>query len=426
MGASQPLHVAMLVIILCLLGADNAEGYTLYSAHFHLWHKDAMPQPSQPVLKLPSIQQLQRKKDPAKEQEYGEGSSALSEKELAEIIPKYPVIEACHLRLQMVFGKLTETWYMDWKLWVGLTLWLSMWAKWLRSGFDEIYWQWAIFAFGVDVLILHILQYASSILSGLIVICSMLSGQALLQTYMVNKRELSLELDEAEEAASDMISRMTSMTAVPSFSTDLEDSDDLEEFECDTLYLDIGLPIEQILILFVGQVGVWCFYMTSILHSIDFAEVNYLFWFWSYLVMQMTMIFCRGSESALGNAFPIHDVHRMIKVADKVKFRLHIEDCVDDCESEKKAKRDAADKAPSFQIRPANIILRGVMGFFCNCILREIMAYTIPLMLMGFSEPMDFVVYCVGVNFICTLDDMSDRKYQMIPLSDQSEESSID
>jgi len=366
----------MLVIILCLLGADVAEGYFLSSTHSHFRHKNGMAQPSQPVLKLASNQQPQHSKDFKEAQAQGPTS------------PKYPIIEACHLRLQRVFGKYTETWYLDWKLSVGLTFWLSMWGKWLVSGFDEIYWQFALFAFGVNVMILHILQYASSIMLGLIVVCSLLTTQALLQSYLTHLRDFSLE--EASSAVS-------------------EDSDDLEEFDCDTLYLDIGLPIEQILILFTGQVGVWWFYMTSILHSIDFANVNYLFWAWAYLVMQMTMIFCRGNDSALGNAFPVHDVHRMCKNADKVKFRLHVE--------------EGAGKSPSFQISRQNILLRGVMGFFCNCILREIMAYTIPLMLMGFSEPMDFVVYCVGVNFICTLDDMSERKYKMIPLSELSEES---
>lgn len=378
MGASQPLHVAMLVIILCLLGTDIAEGYFLSSTHGHFWNEDAKPKPSQPVMTLASIQQLQRVKalqDPAHSR-----------------APKYPIIEACHLRLQTVFGKRTESWYLDWKLWVGLTFWFSMWVKWLTTEFDEIYWQFALFAFGVNVLILHILQYASTIKIGLLVVCSLLTAQALFQSYLTHLRDFTFE--QASSAVS-------------------EDSDDLDEFDCDTLYLDIGLPIEQILILFTGQVGVWWFYMTSILHSIDFADVNYLFWAWAYLVMQMTMIFCRGNDSALGNAFPVHDVHRMSKVADKVKFRLHNE--------------DAVEKIPSFKIRKENILLRGVMGFFCNCILREIMAYTIPLMLMGFSEPMDFVVYCVGVNFICTLDDMTERKYQMIPLSDdQSSQPSID
>merc|ERR1719272_1642425 len=110
------------------------------------------------------------------------------------------------------------------------------------------------------------------------------------------------------------------------------------------------------------------------------------------------MIFNRGADSVLGNAFPIADVHWIIMSANKSRWSL----------------LDAnGEKGESFQITRADIIMRGAMGFFCNSILREIMAYTIPLMLMGFSEPMDFVVYCVGVNFIFTLDDMHSRRYAL-------------
>merc|ERR1719506_2042051 len=105
------------------------------------------------------------------------------------------------------------------------------------------------------------------------------------------------------------------------------------------------------------------------------------------------MIFNRGSDSVLGNPFPTYDVYRLVVNAEKMTLRL----------------KDSDDEP--FKISKANIVMRGAMGFFCNAILREIMAYTIPLMLMGFAEPMDFVVYCVGVNFICTLDDMSERTF---------------
>merc|ERR1719263_1873045 len=67
----------------------------------------------------------------------------------------------------------------------------------------------------------------------------------------------------------------------------------------------------------------------------------------------------------------------------------------------------------TFVLGKVDLITRGCMGFLCNAILRDIMSYTIPLMLMGFSEPMDFVVYCVGVNFICCVDDMSEKTYVM-------------
>lgn len=179
------------------------------------------------------------------------------------------------------------------------------------------------------------------------------------------------------------------------------------DFEADTLYLDLLLPMEQVLILFIAQLGVWWFYMTSILGNFDFAEVNYLFWVWSYLVMQMTMIFNRGADSVLGNAFPIADVLWIIQTTGSAKWSLVGED---------------GEKGERFDVSKANIMMRGAMGFFCNSVLREIMAYTIPLMLMGFSEPMDFVVYCVGVNFICTLDDMTERTYIMTSMSPRTEE----
>jgi len=367
MGNSRPLHVVMLV--LALVGVDRAEAYFLSSAHEHFSAEDGVAQPSQPVVKLAFGK--------PQEQFYDSTVSFAGKHHNG---PKYPIIEACHLRLETVFGKYSELWYMDWKLWVGSTFWFAMWVKWLKGGFDEVYWQFALFSFGVNIVILHILQYASSIHSGLLVVCTILSLQAVIQSYLTHLRDFEVEASSSEDSA-----------------------DDLDVFDCDTLYLDLALPVEQILVLFVAQCGVWWFYMTSILNSFDFNKVNYLFWVWAYLVMQMTMIFCRGNDSALGNAFPVHDVHRICKTAHKVKFSL---------------PEEGDEKIPPFQIQSSNMLMRGVMGFFCNCILREIMAYTIPLMLMGFSEPMDFVVYCVGVNFICTLDDMSERKYKMTPISD--------
>jgi len=369
MGNSRPLHVVMLVFALVLLGVNRAEAYFLSSAHEHL--SAGVAQPSHQVARFAFGK-------PA-EQFYDSPVNFAGKPNKG---PKYPLIEACHLRLETIFGKRTETWYLDWKLWVGSTFWFAMWMRWLKCGFDEVYWQFALFSFGVNIVILHILQYAPSIRSGMLLICTILSLQAVIQSYLTHLRDFEIEAS----------------------SSDVSADDDLDEFACDTLYLDLALPVEQILVLFVSQCGVWWFYMTSILNSFDFNKVNYLFWVWAYLVMQMTMIFCRGNDSALGNAFPVHDVHRICKTAHKVKFSLPAE---------------GDDKVPQFQIQSSNMLMRGVMGFFCNCILREIMAYTIPLMLMGFSEPMDFVVYCVGVNFICTLDDMSERKYQMTPLTEE-------
>lgn len=279
---------------------------------------------------------------------------------------KYPFIARAHVQLARVFGKINEHWSADWKLWVGLFFWLAVWTKWVVHGYDEIYYQRAFFAFGINIVILHILQYASSIKTGMFFVCVILSAQHVAQSIIWFK----------SEAGDSKTPRQ-------------------EKFTCDCMYLDFSLPAEQIIVLFVSQCVIWWFYMTSILGNFDFNHVNYMFWVVAYLAMQMTMIFNRGDDSVLGNPFPVHEVHKVLLNCHKITFTL-----------------EGGDDAP-FKLSKSTVIMRGVMGYFCNGILREIMAYTIPLMLMGFAEPMDFVVYCVGVNFICTLDDMNPRVFVM-------------
>jgi hypothetical protein len=353
MGNRKWLPIATLSLLLALFEANVAEGYFLSSVHQRSGailvskaHVDSplAAEPDHPPL--------------VKEKEYHSNA-------------KYPVIEQCHLKLAIVFGKNSEYWWHDWKLWVGLTLWLAVWTKWIMHGYVEVYLERAAFAFGINIIILHYLQYTSSILSGMIGVCSLLIAQSLFESYIW-------------------------------FASEPHEEDDAD-FICDTLYLDFGLPVEQVVVLFVAQFGVWWFYMTSILGNFDFEHVNYLFWLWAYLVMQMTMIFNRGADSVLGQPFPNADVLWIIQSSSNKADEGGWWALLD----------ENGAKGEKFQISKANAIMRGLLGFFCNCILREIMAYTIPLMLMGFSEPMDFVVYCVGVNFICTLDDMSERTYVM-------------
>lgn len=315
----------------------------------------------------------------------GESQSQIAEQ-------KYPFIYAAHHQLARVLGKRVELWYHDWKLWVGLVFWCALWVKWVRFGYDEVYWERAFFAFGLNIVILHILQYSSSVIMGMFCVNVLLGVQAIAQV------GIAFGLNERQSSAN--------------------------EFLCDTLYMDLSLPALQITVLFVSQCCVWWFYMTHILFNFGGGEchawpletdegechaflkhVNYSFWLVAYLAMQMTMIMCRGEDSVLGSAFPVHDVHFLYSNCDKITVSL----------------KDS-DNEP-FQISRMNIFMRGLTGFFCNAILREIMSYTIPLMLMGFSEPMDFVVYCVGVNFICTIDDMSDRTFLVQP-KDKPEEPS--
>lgn len=336
-------RTSWLVCLLALHWASVAEGYSSASDQYEI---------------DPKVDKPNRHGD---EKKY---EAAQTHEQKLHHASKYPFIAMLHKELAKVFGKVFEDFWMDWKLWVGLVSWLSVWAKWLIFGYDDPFWQRAVFAFGINILILHHLQYASSIKAGIYAVCAVLTCQALFQSWVWSKAE-----DSGEEFV---------------------------EFDADTLYLDLALPVEQISVLFISQVSIWWFFMTSILGNFDFNHVNYVFWLVAFLSMQMTMIFNRGDDSVLGAVFPIHQVLKMVKCANECEFKLKDEE-----------------SAKPFTLSKANMSMRGITGYFCNTILREIMAYTIPLMLMGFSEPMDFVVYCVGVNFICTLDDMTKRRYSL-------------
>jgi len=365
----------MLVVAVAFILADVADGYATIAGHHEQFLANTLeeagfaqnPQGTQGESRIHDEKDGTKDGDRNHAKEFDRGAAHHTE--------KYPLINAIHTRLSKVFGRYTENWYNDWKIWTGLVLWFSIWAKWYKYGYDEVYYQRALFAFGINIVILHHLQYAdpnrTGIQTAMLGICALLTVQAFLMSYMWSKAEMA---DEDYEKMTD-------------------------KFTCDTMYLDLSLPIEQIVVLFISQVFIWWFYMTSIIGNLDFNHVNYMFWLIAYMAMQMTMIFNRGSDSVLGTAFPMHTVYELFAQADHLTLKLE-------------GNYTLIDEKP-FKVPKWNILFRGATGFFCNAILREIMAYTIPLMLMGFEEPMDYVVYCVGVNFICTLDDMADKVFEI-------------
>jgi hypothetical protein len=259
---------------------------------------------------------------------------------------KYPVINLLHKQLKKVFGDHKDLWYHDWKLWVGTLCWLSVWVRLLTADTkvkreeDVDFVTRLMFTFGINIVVLHCLQYASSVPRGLMMCAAMLVGQALFQSAVWWPIEGDLG----------------------------------EEFDCETVYMDMNVPAIQIFVLFLGQISVWWFYFTSITANFNLSEVNYFFWLVAFIVMQLTMIFNRGDDSVLGNSFPIHEWWGMVKRANEIRFEEELDD----------PKNGAGEL---ISIGRANLMMRGVLGFFCNTVLREIMAYTIPLMLMVSLSP---------------------------------------
>eukprot|EP00747_Dinoflagellata_sp_TGD_P073697 gnl/TRDRNA2_/TRDRNA2_158021_c1_seq2.p1 gnl/TRDRNA2_/TRDRNA2_158021_c1~~gnl/TRDRNA2_/TRDRNA2_158021_c1_seq2.p1 ORF type:complete len:143 (-),score=16.97 gnl/TRDRNA2_/TRDRNA2_158021_c1_seq2:219-647(-) len=52
--------------------------------------------------------------------------------------------------------------------------------------------------------------------------------------------------------------------------------------------------------------------------------------------------------------------------------------------------------------------LRQIMGFTINLTVRDLIAYTVPILLMQSSNPLHFVMNSLAVTFIVQLDDIND------------------
>jgi hypothetical protein len=396
-------------------------------------------------------------------------------------LSKYQLLATVHRGLKKVFAYHPNEWWKDWKIWVGVTLWLGVrirtFCVFKQSPSDE-YMSEFLLTFGINIVVLHLLMYAATPQRGLEITVVLVVFQAFFRSFralqdigvaltfvaenlshellipqetvmvelessvkaiveesgakilavnfrdcsrgseddanapevlvevVVNDRAPIDELVKEENLAGRLAKQLNLVQGIKDVSCNVIDVKQVnveasgdnciktKEFECDTMYMDMTLPWFQILVLFIAQIGVWWFYFASVLWNLDLHKINYTFWMASFIVMQVTMIFNRGDDSVLGAEFPVVEWYTLIRSIRRSPTLA-----------------DPETHSGPIPVHMAGLIVRGIVGYLCNTVLREIMAFTIPLMLSSFVEPMDFVVYCVGVNFICTVDDMRPKKF---------------
>lgn len=179
-------------------------------------------------------------------------------------------------------------------------------------------------------------------------------------------------------------------------------------FNAQSLYQDVSAPLIQIVFIFVGQIFLVTFYINDLYIRIDRDSISFIFWLAAFFCMQMSAFFNRGADSYLGMPWPTAEWHNIIMQADSINFS-----CI-----------SFHDKTPQppFMSRRSELVLRGIFGFMVNCIFRDILAFTIPILLCHLKTPMDFVVYCVGANFLVTMDDMEAKNFDVSAHEEEEEE----
>lgn len=127
----------------------------------------------------------------------------------------------------------------------------------------------------------------------------------------------------------------------------------------------------------------------------------------------MTMFFARGGDNShLGHTWnagqalyaPCREHLRPCFIVSRAKVLRHVEELA--------FVKEGDSDEHYFIISRMSWLLRCFFGFTVNLLLRDFIAYSVPILLMHFHSPLNCVIYSVAINFIVTLDDSDVFKYK--------------
>mmetsp|Transcript_123824 Transcript_123824/g.219460 ORF Transcript_123824/g.219460 Transcript_123824/m.219460 type:complete len:359 (+) Transcript_123824:94-1170(+) len=260
-----------------------------------------------------------------------------------------------------------QKWYSDWKIWCGLAGYVMVWFKWLCYGYERKYHIKGVFVFSVNLLILHLVEFYQY--TGFVMMLLMITVQNLMSAKVFYR-----DVDLMER----------------------------QMFIADCIYSAVSYPLLQACFVFLGQLLFIGFYFYTLWNGLeDIKETgksNYFFWMAGYIAVQMTLYFNRGKDSQIGTVMDVSSSIYILKNIRQLRFSW---------------TTFTGQKSPVFKITRAHWSVRCFMNFVANMLIRDLIAYTVPVLLMSFQRPLNCVIYSVAVNFIATMDDVGDMAYDL-------------
>eukprot|EP00931_Biecheleriopsis_adriatica_P058440 TRINITY_DN34788_c0_g1_i2.p1 TRINITY_DN34788_c0_g1~~TRINITY_DN34788_c0_g1_i2.p1 ORF type:complete len:333 (-),score=49.34 TRINITY_DN34788_c0_g1_i2:74-973(-) len=255
-------------------------------------------------------------------------------------------------------------WYMDWKLWVGVVTYASVWSRWLVLGMDYSFVSKAIHCFGADLVILHFLQYFGAA-GGLEVLFCFIGMQAIGTAVLFYRPTDLLKTGKFVSVSS---------------------------------YSNFAGSFLQATWHFAGQLIFMAFYFYSLYKNYgDTDGAEYLFWFAGYVSVQMTLYYNRGADSQLGQLWDVSGHVYIYQNIQQLEFSTEL----------------YGQKVEPFQLSKMEFIVRSLYGFLINMLVRDLIGFSVPILLMAFHDPMNCVIYSIAVNFIVSMDDSSEVDFKV-------------
>lgn len=270
--------------------------------------------------------------------------------------------------MRFVLEPSSDTPFLDLKLLIGIGMWGGIWCYWLYHKDEHIavrqavvskYWAKAVMVLGLDLAALSLLQQFQT--RGFLGVLSMVMLNVHYTQVLFNSPDI------AEPAVGET-----------------------RTVDVKSLYEDVLSDLTQVITVFITQtvLFLYLFYASFVTYT-DSSSVTYGFFVTAYQV-QMSAIFQRGADGVLGPTWNIQRFRGMMDINSNVQYQ---------------EGHNLWGSVPQWKMR-----LRMVMGFTVNTILRDLIAFLTPIVLMQSDDAMDFVQNCLAVSYITQLDDLSEGR----------------
>jgi len=186
----------------------------------------------------------------------------------------------------------------------------------------------------------------------------------------------------------------------------------LDKFTAADVYEDLRRPGFMVATIFFGQSLLFVLYLVQLFHLVSkhalpnegTIEGHYTYWFSGVVAIQMSAMFGRGVDSQLGKPF-------------------HGEIWGYLCMTSENLSLVNESNEQEISVRNCSFGIRMCMGFIINAVMRDVIAYTTPLILMVSAEDiLDFIQNGLAIVFITTLDTTSEggvyrikKPYALLP-----------
>jgi hypothetical protein len=170
-------------------------------------------------------------------------------------------------------------------------------------------------------------------------------------------------------------------------------------FKARDVYQNLEQEDFQVVVIFLAQITLTTQYLFAIGEVLTAQSIDHGYWLLACIV-QIGAFTKRGEDNELGSRFQ-SDLWSAIFFA-AIKYDMSAVP-----QSEQKVKEQGSLLTP---LSSVSMVVRMMMSFTANGIIRDFLMFSLPISLMTSKEPMDFVQNATAVAFITAIDNLKTPK----------------